>query len=291
MIDDSDILRRHFIAIATDTYEATGVFAALDVDREVTSIREWLTDEALGPRRFDAQDYAALAHRPSLEQIKHSIRKQRRFTDGDAVVVYVTGHGITAKDNSHLIVLHDTDPQDPADALRTADLVQWLAAHQGLTHAMIIIDVCQAGQLADNLPAVLTRDLPAGWLVILTAPADVDAKLGAFSGAVSSFVDGLRHSAQAAAKAEPYLQPYQFLQSVVNHLLHHHRQEPLILKQPWQQSVCLPNPSYEPGGFEKVVVDPARRDLAVLQQDMTAHWAVRAPWWSELARSLRAEPC
>jgi hypothetical protein len=275
--DDGDILRRHFIAIATDKYEANGVFAPLAVAGEVASIRGWLTDEGLGARRFDAEGYAALAHRPSLEQVKTAIRTQRRFNDGDAVVVYVTGHGITGRDNRHLIVLHDTDPQDPADALPTADLIQWLAAHQGLTHALIIVDVCQAGQLADNLPATLTRDLPPGWFVILTAPAGVDAKLGAFSGAVASFVDGLTHSADAAATAEPYLQPYQFLVAVVNHLLQHHKQEPLILKQPWKPSVCLPNPGYDPGDPGRVGVDAARRDLAVPEEDMTAHWAVRAP--------------
>ena len=277
MIDDSDILRRHFIAIATDTYEADGAFAALDVDREVASLREWLTDDGLGVRRFDAQEYAALAHRPSRALIEDKIRKHRRFNDGDAVVVYVTGHGITDTDDSHLIVLHDTDPQDPADALRTADLIKWLAAHKELAHAMIIIDVCQAGKLADNVPAKLTRDLPNGWFVMLTATVGVDAKLAAFSGAVSSFVDGLRHSVDAAARAEPYLEPYQLYQSVVNHLRHQHRQEPLVLKLPTQPSVCVPNPGYEPGGLEKAVVDPARRDLAVLQQDMAAHWAARSP--------------
>ncbi|SIT58649.1 hypothetical protein BQ8794_50751 [Mesorhizobium prunaredense] len=277
MIDDSEILRRYFIAIATDVYEANGTFAALDVDQEVASIRGWLTDQALGARRFDAEEYAALAHRPSLDQIKHSILKQRRFTDGDAVVVYVTGHGITATDNGHFIVLHDTDPLDLADALRTADLIRWLAAHQGLTQAMIIIDVCQAGQLADNLPAVLTRDLPEGWFVILSAHAGVDAKLGAFSGAVAEFVEHLRHSTDAVARADEYLEPYRFIKPVVNYLRDHDLQKPLILTQPYQPSVCLPNPGYEPGGLEQVVTDPARRDLAILKQDMTTHWAVRAP--------------
>ena len=71
MSDDDQILRRHFIAIATDVYEANGTFAALDVDKEVTAIRRWLADEALRERRFDDQGYAALAHRPSYEQIKH----------------------------------------------------------------------------------------------------------------------------------------------------------------------------------------------------------------------------
>ena len=113
MNDDDQILRRHFIAIATDVYEANGTFAALDVGKEVAAMRRWLADEALGERRFDDEGYAALAHRPSYDQIKHMLRKQRRFTDANAVVVYVTGHGITGQDDSHLIVLHDTDPEDP----------------------------------------------------------------------------------------------------------------------------------------------------------------------------------
>lgn len=171
MSDDDRILRRHFISIATDEYEASGTFATLKVDEEVAAMGRWLADAALGERRFDDQEYAVLAHRPSYDQIKQMLRKHRRFTDADAVVVYVTGHGITGADNSHLIVLHDTDPQDPGEALRTADLILWLAGHRGLDQVMIIIDVCQAGQLDNNLPAELKRDLPPGWLVVVTAPA------------------------------------------------------------------------------------------------------------------------
>ena len=43
----------------------------------------------------------------------HMLLEQRRFTDANAVVVYVTGHGITGKDKSHLIVLRNTDPENP----------------------------------------------------------------------------------------------------------------------------------------------------------------------------------
>ena len=186
MSDDDQILRRHFIAIATDAYEADGTFAALDVDMEVAAMRRWLADEALGERRFDDKEYAALARGPSHGQIMHMLLEQRRFTDANAVVVYVTGHGITGKDKSHLIVLRNTDPENPVSgqALRTADLILWLARRGGPDQVMIIIDVCQAGQLDNNLPAELKRDIPSGWLVVVTAAPDVDAKLGAFSGAV-----------------------------------------------------------------------------------------------------------
>ena len=65
VIGDDQILRRHFIAIATRTYEASGTFAAARVEKEVAVMRGWLADEALGERRFDDQEYAALAHDPA----------------------------------------------------------------------------------------------------------------------------------------------------------------------------------------------------------------------------------
>ena len=278
MSDDDRILRRHFISIATDEYEASGTFATLKVDEEVAAMGRWLADAALGERRFDDQEYAVLAHRPSYDQIKQMLRKHRRFTDADAVVVYVTGHGITGADNSHLIVLHDTDPQDPGEALRTADLILWLAGHRGLDQVMIIIDVCQAGQLDNNLPAELKRDLPPGWLVVVTAPAGVDAKLGAFAGAVDSYMDELRRSIDATGQTEPYLQWHQFLEPVVKRLREGKHKDPMVITFPWQPpSVYLPNPGFDPSRLDRVVTNRARRDLAILTQDMSAHWAIRAP--------------
>ncbi len=280
MSGDDQILRRHFIAIATDTYEANGTFVKLDVDKEVGAIRRWLTDSALGDlRRFDDHRYAALAHRPSLDQIRKMLTKKGSFSEADAVVVYVTGHGIVGKDKSHLIVLHDTDPQAPSDALRTADLVLWLAAHTGLTQVMLIIDVCQAGQLDNNLPAELTRDLPEEWFVIVTAQVGVNARLGAFTDAVEATMNALRYSADAATRAQPYLHWYdQFIEPVFDWLEENKHPRPDVLKVPYKRPwVYLPNPGFDAGQFEPVVTNPARRDLAFPSQEMTAHWAVRAP--------------
>ena len=277
-MSDDQVLRRHFIAIATDAYEASGTFAKLDVGKEVAAMRRWLADEALGERRFDDQGYAALADRPSFNQIRQMLLEHRRFTHADAVVVYVTGHGITGPDKSHLIVLHGTDPQAPSEALRTADLITWLAGHRDLDQVMIIVDVCQAGQLDNNLPAELKRDLPAGWLVVVTAPAGVDAKLGAFTGAVEPLIDELRSSTDATSRSERYLLWHQFLEPVVRRLRDSNHEEPMVIKFPWQPpSVYLPNPGFDPSWLDRVVTNRARRDLAILSQDMTAHWAVRAP--------------
>jgi hypothetical protein len=280
MTDDSEIVNRNFIAIATDRYEANGTFAALDVNQEVERIRAWLSDAALGERRFGtAEEYAGLACRPSRDDILQAIVKKRQFSDADAVVVYVTGHGITGADRDHLIVLHDTDPDNPTvDALPTRHLIQWLANPKASPdQAMIIIDACQAGQVADNLPASVWQDLPDTWFVLLTSAATADAKLGAFSGAVDRFVADLRTTVDHVTAAEPYLEPYRFYKAVAKLLKDGHGQSLRPLTLPSDPSVCLPNPGYVPPVVDRVVTDPARRDLAVLQQDMSAHWALRAP--------------
>ena len=104
--------------------------------------------------------------------------EHRRFTDADAVVVYVTGHGITAQTT---IIDRPASHRPPEPLQGTPYRRSHHVAgedHRGLNQVMIIIDVCQAGQLDDNLRAKLKRDLPPGWLVVVTAPAGVDAKLG-----------------------------------------------------------------------------------------------------------------
>ena len=277
MTDDQQILRRQFIAIATDEFEASGTFAKLDVGQEVMCLRRWLADGALAERRFDDQEYADLAHRPSYAAISDRLRKKRRFTDADAVVVYVTGHGITAKDRSHRIVLQGTDPRDYGDSLRTSELIEWLAAHEGLNQVLLVVDVCQAGQLMDDLPATLQRELPPEWIALLTAAAGVDAKLGAFTGVVEAVIQELRDSSDDADRAEPYLESDVFIKQVKHRLKREHGQDLVVLRDPYQPSVCLPNPGYDAQRFDRVATSRARRDLAILQQDMAAHWAMRAP--------------
>ena len=106
----------------------------------------------------------------------------------------------------------------------------------------------------------------------------MDAKVGAFTGAVESSLDELRCSCNATGRTEPYLLWHQFLEPVVKLLRKSNQKDPMVLRFPWQPpSVYLPNPCYDPSRLGRVVTSRARRDLAILTQDMTAHWAVRAP--------------
>jgi hypothetical protein len=273
-----DVLRRHLIAIATDTFAADATFPPLDVASELRTVADWLTDESLGDRRFTDEGYEVLARSPRYDQIRQLLTGDPGFTSGDAVVLYVTGHG--HKDQGvHWVVLRDSDPSRLShNSLGTAELIRWLAAYRDLTHVLIIIDLCQAGDVADEIPAALQRDLPEGWFVLCTASAGVDAGLGAFSGVLESVIADLRSGTHRESNdQEPYLRPSYFVEELQRRLTEKHRQKLVSINQPYGPSVCLPNPRYDATRLEAVATNPARRDLALSQSALDTHWLHRAP--------------
>ena len=155
MSDFGSVLRRTFVAIATDEFEA---YAALDVASEVSAVRAWLCADDLGDRRFSD---TALALGPTESQIKEALT-DRRFTEADAVVVYVTGHGQTSEDE-HYTILRESDPTRLATtAVETIRLLKWIREHRSLRHVLIIIDLCDAGDVFDQMPAGLRWERSPG---------------------------------------------------------------------------------------------------------------------------------
>jgi hypothetical protein len=271
-----DLLRRRFIAIATDRFAASGSYAPLDVGREVASLREWLCDSALARRQFGSKGFESLEQRPRYDDIKAQLTGAG-FTVADAVVLYVTGHGQTDK-GAHYTVLEQSDPERlSSTALSTMELLRWLTDYRDLEHVLLVIDLCHAGDVADEVPAALRQAVPSQWMALLTTAAGTDAKLGAFTGAVNKVLAELRAgSDRDATDLEAHLQSDVFIRRVRHVMDHDYQQKLEVLQDPYDFSCCLPNPRYDPSRHERVETAPARRDLAVLKQDMTAHWGPRA---------------
>lgn len=64
---------------------------------------------------------------PTAAQVEAPLKRpEREWNDGDAAVVYVSGHGSQTGDG-HWIALHDTDPDPPRQtAISTRELLGWL---------------------------------------------------------------------------------------------------------------------------------------------------------------------
>lgn len=271
-----DLLRRTFVAIATNRFDAEATFPPLDVESEIATLEGWLCDDELAERQFH-RNLEQLANRPSSDDIRAGLVKTP-FGDADALVLYLTGHGATEK-GRHRIVLADSDPAKLAStSLDTINLLEWLAEHQGLDNVLLIIDVCQAGQVAAEMTSALEEAIPEDWIVWLSTNPAADAKVGALTDVVKGALEDIRRgSDRNASPLEPYLASHIFAAHVHELLKAKHGQKLRVLREPYAVSCCLPNPRYDPTGGDRVTVAPARSDLAIVEHDMTAHWRRRAP--------------
>ncbi|MDQ2706307.1 MAG: hypothetical protein M3Z25_01095 [Actinomycetota bacterium] len=87
------VQRRHFVAIATSTYDDPH-FPPLAVGDEVEAVEAWLLDrDRLGDRCFQTS-FPDLAHDPDEGAIRAAFHKpDRPWNARDAAVVFITGHG------------------------------------------------------------------------------------------------------------------------------------------------------------------------------------------------------
>ena len=159
---DAEVLRRHFVAIATSDYEDPTWAALPGVIDEVKSLLAWCATTGWVSRRF-TQQYPHLANNPTKRQIRDAFEDpEELWNHSDAAVVFVTGHGVVAHGRP-LVVLYRTDPgQSRRSALRTSELIGWLA-DTGIEHLLIIVDLCYAGSAAGETPRLTPIFRRRGW--------------------------------------------------------------------------------------------------------------------------------
>jgi hypothetical protein len=272
---DADVLRRHFVAIATSDYDDPTHRALPSVIDEVKTLKDWLCDHRLAQRAFTHQ-YPHLATNPTKEQVRDAFEKpEELWNHSDAAVVFVTGHGMVGH-GVHWVVLKNTNTgQLRRTALRTADLVGWLA-EAGIEHLLVILDLCYAGRTAVEA-ADFDADFPPTWLALASVTSHQQAQTGALTAAISEFLADLASPIGEQFNHGPYLRVDQFLDAIQTklakfggeqRLAHLHPGLPSLVESP-----CLPNPRYRP---EQQTVQSARRDLALRPEDLEAHWDPRA---------------
>jgi hypothetical protein len=276
----SQILRRHFVAIATSTYEHPpwDEQPLPGVADEVAAMRQWLFPPDggdSGPVVFPHR-HADLADDPSLDAITGRLRNPpaaSRWRDSDAAVVYVTGHGHT-QDGSHWIVLRETESGErlPATALRTAELIGWLKG-TGIQHLLVLLDMCHAGQVTTDI-VQFDRDVPKGWLGLAVAAKHEPAAVQALTRALGRFLAEVRATAKYGQ--ERFLLVRDLLDFLQRDLESAGQTLTSVFSRvpPQGPHECLPNPHYRPSPATQVA--EARQDLALLEADVLAHWGPRA---------------
>jgi hypothetical protein len=275
---DAAILRRSFVAIATSTYEDAkltdldGEDGRPSVADEVATLVGWLCSERLGKRRF-THTHCELAANPTKGQIRAALEDpppERKWRDSDAVVVFVTGHGVKGH-NAHWLALHKTNTAAlKSTALRTADLIGWLT-ETGTKHLLLVLDSCYAGAAAGEAIA-FDDPIPATWLVLPAATKSGTTATGALTGAVRALLEEIGEREGRNYGEDPYLRVDWFLDDLEKKL--GRRVIPLQGSKQSGPHVCLPNPHHRLPSTTKTA--SSRRDLALPKADVEAHWGPRS---------------
>ncbi len=185
------------------------------------------------------------------DQVEDFLRQQKvRELRAEALVVFITGHGIGGRADTHFLRMPESVPHRPlATAVRTADVVA-AALDSHAKNVLVIVNTCHAGNMAPDMNALLKEIRPArresaNLDVLVTCGLTTKIEVLRFPTLLSAALERLR---QTAGITTSHLSIPEFMAQYARGLspedekkfkLHH-----LIQGGTYQPSPCVPNPGY-----------------------------------------------
>jgi WD40 repeat protein len=277
--------RRRYIEIAISAYDPNDEKFIEDISAQCAVVREWLVDDSkVKEFRFSSSAPKKLNNVDDLREFLEGL-DLKESDDDEALVIYITGHGIISESREHYLLLPETDLNHILSrAFPTARIVTE-ALDSRADHVLVMVDSCFAGALRYDLQKQL-RNLPDARrhlesLVVISSANDEDRPHPKqFSNLLKEVIDyckdresgftrsHLTHSEFRNIMTDLYsegltanvqtLWPEESLRRDVYH------------RQP---SPCLPNPGYRP---RPVLVQPARSAVAWNPEEAEFSWLSHA---------------
>ncbi|MEU6011645.1 AAA family ATPase [Streptomyces sp. NPDC047453] len=252
---------------------------------QVAAVRGWWADKSLGEER---------SFTVAAPENLHSVYDLRKFLDeqrpedaahDEALVVYVTGHGVSRPSDDHFLLLRDSDEERlPATAFQTADLITRVLDSDA-DHVLVMVDSCFSGVLRKDLLRRLqalsdTRRRLKSLVVISSANEEGTPHPEQFTRFLDAVVSHLKDT--KSGFAAPHLSFEEFFGAMT--ALYEEGVAPEVQflwpehslpsrKDHHQPSPCLPNPGYE---AQSVLVGNARSAVAWSPADLDSYWLSRA---------------
>lgn len=155
--------RRLLIATATARYRHQPAW-----DRPgLVQARQDIID--LFTQQLGYQQVTNLRLDPTKDELTRSLRTFCRSTElreDDQVAVYISGHGEVLDEQDgggHVLLTHDTDPEDLADALQTEQLARKLLLGTRIRRLLLMLDTCYSGQGSHELTATALAGIGSRW--------------------------------------------------------------------------------------------------------------------------------
>ncbi|MEU0860821.1 AAA family ATPase [Streptomyces griseofuscus] len=205
--------------------------------------------------------------------------------DDEALVIYITGHGLAPRGRQHFLRLPDTDESRPlGTAFPTAELIT-TALDSRAGHVLVMVDSCFSGRLADelldNLKALDQDRRALGSLVVLSAGnEDARPRLQAFTALLAAVRAHCEDQTNGYARSHLSWEDFHAISSAVwdrTTMADVHRIWPPNDSVSLQLaaralSPCLPNPGYT----DTALLEDARSQVGCNRADLDGYWISRA---------------
>lgn len=280
--------RRRLVMITVSEYDGSAaqqsVFRA-GISAQVAVVEDWWANPGLEEqRRF-------CVSRPPKPL--HSVHDLRAFLidedlidadDEEALVVYITGHGLSPQGGQHFLRLPDTYIDRPlATAFPTAELVTAVLDSRA-GHVLVMVDSCFSGRLADDINRAVKalhpqrRSLDS--LVVLTAGnEDSTPRLRAFTSALAAVHAHCTDEANGYARSHLSWEEFH---TILREVWDHADMADILTLWPpattsnslahRELSPCLPNPGYT----DTTVLEDSRSQVGWTRTELDDYWITRA---------------
>ena len=153
-------------------------------------------------RKLGYRHVSGLGLDPTRDQLTQQLRAFCRSSDrqpDDLIAVYIAAHGeVLEEGREHLLLTSDTDPDDIADALPTAELARKMLLGTSARRVLLMLDACYSGRGGNELAASALARMTESWtgagsglVVITSAQPDEQAQVGIFPELLYEAVDSM----------------------------------------------------------------------------------------------------
>ncbi|WKE68239.1 AAA family ATPase [Streptomyces sp. WP-1] len=291
------IVRRRLIVVALDGYKDSPPGFDEAIDAQVARITGWLADPDIeDARRFEVTRAPSVR---TVGELRDFLRTENLAAAKyrEAVVVYITGHGMRRVAPRHFLTLAETDPNRlfatafPTSELITAVLDSWSE------HVLVLVDSCFSGTLRTELTSLLEalsteRHGFDGAAVVTAGNHEEQPLVGSFTERVALACERMRD--ETAGYTAPYLSFQEWEQLLDEVGWDNRGVEKDLVRAEWivphsrrrVPSACLPNPRYRaPVGTAR----PALRQLALTRSaDIGTNPSALDEFWLERASGRAA---
>ncbi|MGW8743637.1 AAA family ATPase [Streptomyces sp. NPDC055794] len=273
------VAARRLVVVSVADYGDQDSAFAEGVGAQVSVVADWLTAPQIPERdRFEVSRPKTLER---VEDLRRFLLEQdlASAAHDEALVVYITGHGVKSAAGHHYLTFSRTDPQRLlATAFPNRELIAAVLDSEA-EHVMILVDSCFAGALGAEVAAVVNdltaarRALPT-IAVITSGDVHEQPYVGEFTRLIALSL------AKAADEAAGYVNAHLSLAEWEQLLAQVSAEHPELIEPVWVwprsrkpvASACLPNPAFR---AVKPVVAAARQEVS-LDPEILQYWVSRA---------------